>query len=57
LYCSRIFTSELKARWKRVSPVLKREVGGLGIFLTKKIVDDINYRYENNKNILTILKK
>ncbi len=35
----------------------KREVGGLGIFLTKEIMDDIKYKYENNKNILTILKK
>ena len=35
----------------------KREIGGLGIFITKKIMDDINYKYENNKNILTILKK
>ena len=32
----------------------KREVGGLGIFLTKSIMDDVKYKYENNKNILTL---
>ena len=34
----------------------KREVGGLGIFLTKKTMDEIKYKYENNKNILIITK-
>ena len=38
-------------------PADKRKIGGLGIFLTKKIMNDVKYRYENNKNILTILKK
>ena len=36
-------------------PASEREVGGLGIFLTKNIMDDINYKYENNKNILTLI--
>ena len=35
----------------------EREIGGLGIFITKNIVDNIEYKYENNKNILTISKK
>ncbi len=35
----------------------ERTIGGLGIFLSKEVVDDIDYRYENNKNILTITKK
>lgn len=34
----------------------EREIGGLGIFLVKNIMDDIEYKYENGKNIL-ILKK
>ncbi len=34
----------------------ERDVGGLGIFLVKKIVDDIHYEYEEGKNILTIRK-
>ena len=33
-----------------------REVGGLGIFLVKKNVDAIDYKYEDGKNILRIKK-
>ena len=35
----------------------ERQIGGLGIFMVKKSMDDIAYRYENGKNILTIRKK
>lgn len=35
----------------------KRKIGGLGIFLTKKNVDEIQYSYSNNTNILKLLKK
>ena len=35
----------------------EREVGGLGIFMTKKIMDSISYAYENGENILTMVKK
>lgn len=35
----------------------KRKVGGLGIFLTKKVMDDLTYRYEKGSNILTLYKK
>lgn len=35
--------------------LLNRE-GGLGILMVKKSMDDISYRYENGKNILTIRK-
>ena len=35
----------------------EREIGGLGIFLTKKLTDKVEYRYENGKNILTLEKK
>lgn len=34
----------------------EREIGGLGIFMVKKIVDDISYKYVDEKNILTITK-
>ena len=34
-----------------------RKIGGLGIFITKKTMDSINYAYENGKNILTMVKK
>ena len=34
-----------------------RNVGGLGIFLCKKMMDSIRYRYEDGNNILTMTKK
>lgn len=33
-----------------------RKVGGLGIFLVKKTMDDISYEYKDGKNILKIKK-
>ena len=35
----------------------EREIGGLGIFITKKTMDTVDYRFENGKNILTMTKK
>ncbi|OFX76735.1 MAG: hypothetical protein A2X19_01520 [Bacteroidetes bacterium GWE2_39_28] len=35
----------------------KREVGGLGIFIIKKIMDRVTYTYENNQNKLTLIKR
>ena len=35
----------------------EREIGGLGIFITKKTMDTVTYAYENGKNILTMTKK
>ena len=34
----------------------ERKIGGLGIFLVKKTMDDISYEYKDGKNILTIKK-
>ena len=34
----------------------KRQIGGLGIFMVKKSMDDINYEYKNGQNILKIKK-
>ena len=34
-----------------------RPIGGLGIFLTRKIMDDVAYTYEAGQNILTLRKK
>ena len=34
----------------------ERQIGGLGIFMTKKITDDISYEYKNGQNVLTIVK-
>ena len=33
-----------------------REIGGLGIFMTKKAMDEISYEYKEGKNILTLKK-
>jgi len=35
----------------------ERQIGGLGIYIVKKNMDSIDYRYENGRNILTIRKK
>lgn len=35
----------------------EREIGGLGIFIVKKSMDNITYEYKDNKNILCISKK
>ena len=35
----------------------EREIGGLGIFITRKTMDQVTYTYENGKNILTMMKK
>lgn len=33
-----------------------REIGGLGIYMVKKSMDEVTYRYQNGQNILTIVK-
>ena len=34
----------------------EREIGGLGIFMVKKTMDDITYEYKDGQNILAIKK-
>lgn len=34
----------------------ERDIGGLGIFMVKKTMDDMKYKYEKDRNILTITK-
>lgn len=41
--------------WEKIAS--KRRLGGLGIFLVKKNVDEIKYSYSNKTNILKLLKK
>ena len=36
--------------------VEEREIGGLGIFLTKKYMDSVLYEHKDNQNILTFTK-
>ena len=35
----------------------ERTIGGLGIFITKKTMDKVEYTYENGENVLTMIKK
>ena len=37
-------------------PAQQREIGGLGVFLAKKTMDDIIYEYKDGRNILTLKK-
>ncbi|WP_414732729.1 ATP-binding protein [Acetobacterium carbinolicum] len=34
----------------------ERQIGGLGVLMVKKSMDEVDYRFEENKNILTIKK-
>ncbi len=34
----------------------ERDIGGLGIFMVKKSMDDVEYEYKNGQNILRIKK-
>ena len=34
-----------------------RQIGGLGIYMTKKAMDDVIYRYKDGQNVLTLVKK
>ena len=34
----------------------ERDIGGLGIFLTKKFMDNVEYEFKDGQNILTIKK-
>ena len=38
-------------------PAVERAVGGLGIFLVKKLMDRITYEYTDGMNVLCIIKK
>lgn len=35
---------------------LERKIGGLGIFMTKKLMSKIEYKYEDGKNKLKLIK-
>ncbi len=34
----------------------ERDIGGLGIFMVKKNMDEIHYEYKDGQNILTLIK-
>lgn len=35
----------------------EREIGGLGIHMVKKLMDEVNYEFKNGKNIFNIVKR
>ena len=38
-------------------PLDEKEIGGLGIFLARRYTDTLDYRRENDQNIVTLTKK
>ena len=39
------------------APMERRRPGGLGIYMIRKIMDEVNYRRDDGFNILTMVKK
>ncbi len=39
------------------APLEERGIGGLGIFLTRKLMDNVSYRRSGGKNLLTLSKR
>lgn len=37
-------------------PAADRTIGGLGLFMVKKMMDNVSYVHENGRNVLTISK-
>jgi hypothetical protein len=38
-------------------PAEQRQIGGLGIYLCKQLMDSVKYTYENGCNVLTLSKR
>ena len=38
------------------TPLRSRPVGGLGLFVVRSTMDEVSYRYEDGRNILTVRK-
>lgn len=38
-------------------PAEEREIGGLGIYMTKKAVDEMVYEHREGQNVLTLIKR
>ncbi len=38
------------------APTRQRQVGGLGIFMTKQVMDEVSYEYRDGKNVLSMKK-
>ncbi len=66
-FTDNVLTVIFKDKGKPFNPIAKedpditlsaeeRDIGGLGIFLTKKFMDSVDYEYKDGQNILTIRK-
>ena len=51
------FNPLLEENFTPANNIDEAKIGGLGIFLTKEISDELNYHYKNGKNHLKIIKK
>ncbi|MCL2010574.1 MAG: ATP-binding protein [Synergistaceae bacterium] len=38
-------------------PLMEREIGGLGIFLARQLMETVVYKYTDDKNVLVMTKK
>ena len=38
-------------------PAEDRPIGGLGVFMTKKLMDEVSYEYRDGQNVLTMKKR
>ena len=50
------FNPLLKENPKTPKNIEEAEIGGLGIYLTKELADELEYQYENDENHLIIIK-
>lgn len=57
LDCGQPFDPLARADADTSEEALMSREGGLGILLVKKTMDDVQYSYEDGKNILTVMKK
>lgn len=39
------------------SPIPERPIGGLGVYLVQKLMDEATYRREDGKNVVTLIKR
>ena len=51
------FNPLIKENPKLAGTIDEAKIGGLGIFLTKEMADDLKYNYIDGENHLTIIKK
>ena len=38
------------------APIEERKIGGLGVYFIRSIMDEVHYRREQDRNILTLIK-